>query len=169
MEIDHSKLPRRITPQYIALLILCAVVVAVLFVVFSLLDRSAWSAQVGLELTYVTLAVSTVALITLCIFPIRSRIDPTGLIYGFVDDRTPAKRRLALRNLALMYSVLAALLAYVTSLFVPECALDKACIDFSEPSIFLLVSKALLPLMLIVVFGKMAGNGIAFAIAWMRG
>src|SRR5262245_19513060 len=115
MEIDHSKLPRRITPQYIALLVLCAAVVAVLFVVFCLLDRSARPTQFGLEMTYVALAVSTVALITLCIFPIRSRIDPTGLIYGFVDDRTPEKRRLALRSLALMYLVLAVLLAYLAS------------------------------------------------------
>jgi hypothetical protein len=137
-------------------------------VVFSLLEKPLWPAQFGSELTYVALAVSTVAMITLCIFPIRSRFDPTGLIYGFVDDRSPEKGRLALRNLASMYLVGAILLGYLTSLSVPECAFDKACIDFSEPSILTLVSRAVLPLAMIVVLGKMAGNGIAFVIAWLR-
>ncbi len=166
MEIDHSKLPRRVTPRFVALQALYAVVAVALFIVFRLMERSPWPA--GLEATYTVLSASAVALVALAIFPIRSWFDPTGLIYGFIDDRTAEKRRLALRSHTLMYLILGALFAYLASLFIPECALRSACINFSEAPSFTFVSRSVLPVIMIVVLGQSVGNGIAFAIAWLR-
>ena len=169
MDIDHSKLPRRVTPRFIALQVLYAAVAGVLFVVFGLLDGSTWPAGFGLEATYTVLSASAVALVALAIFPVRSWFDPTGLIYGFINDRTAENRRRALRTHALMYLIFGALFAYLASLFIPECAFRKSCIDFSETSSFILVLRSILPIIMIVLLGQSVGSGIAFSIAWLRG
>ena len=169
MQIDCSKLPRRITARFVALQVLYTAVVVVLFVAFRLSDRSGWPAEIDFEVTYVLLSTSIVALIALIVFPVRSWFDPDGVIYGSPDDQTAASRRQAQRNHGLMYLIFSVVFAYFLSLFVPECVIRKACLDFSEVSAFIFVSKSVLPLVMVLVLGQSIGSGVGFVMAWLRG
>jgi hypothetical protein len=168
MQIDHSKLQGRITARFIALQLLHAAVVVVLLVMFRLSDRSDWPAEVDFEVTYVLLSTSVVALIALIVFPMRSWFDPNGFIYGSPERHISASRRLALRKHALMYIFFSVFFAYLVSLFVPECATRRACINFSEISALTLALKSVLPVAMVLVLGQCIGASLGFAVAWLR-
>jgi hypothetical protein len=169
MQIDHSKLQRRITARFVALQVLYSAVVIVLLVAFRLSDQPGWPAEIDFEVSYVLLSTSVIALIALIVFPLRSWFDPDGVIYGSPDGQTAASRRSALRNHGLMYLFLGLVVAYLASLFVPECASRRACIDFSEVSALIFVSKSVLPLVMVLVLGQSIGSGVGFVMAWLRG
>ena len=168
MEIDHSKLQRRITARFVALQVLYATIAIVLLVAFRLSDQSGWPAEIVPEVAYALSSTLILALIALVVFPVRSWFDPDGVIYGLPDGQTSASRRLALRNYGLMYLSFSLIFAYFVSLFVPECAIRKACIDFSEVSALIFVSQSVLPLVMVVVLGQSMGSGVGFVVAWLR-
>ena len=169
MQIDHSKLQRRIPARFVVLQVLYAAVAIVLLVAFRLSDQSGWPAEMGFEVSYVLLSASIIALVALIVFPVRSWFDPDGVIYGSSDGQSAASRRLALRTHGLMYLFFSVVFAYFVSLFVPECAIRKACIDFSEVSALIFVSKSVLPLVMVLVLGQSIGSGVGFVVAWLRG
>ena len=168
MQIDHSKLPRRYNPQYVLSQIARAVIAALFLLGFYLSGHVTATTATSPEVSYVVASTAAIAVIAFIVFAMRGRFDPTGIIYDLPEGQSPRARRLTLQKYTLTYLLISVVFAYLISLFVPECAFSKACIDFSEQSPFVVVARSVAPIVILLALGQSIGNFFGYALAWLR-
>jgi hypothetical protein len=166
VQIDESKPPPFYTVGYLVSYVLTLGLSLAMFVLFAVSDAVIWPAP--REALFAGVSASIAAIIGLATFALRGHVDPRGVIYGLPDGITLAQRRSASRTYALMFLVGVAFLGWFLTLLLPPCALEHSCIDFSDSSLVLALSRSVVPFLIVIGLGRSIANLAGYSILYCR-
>ena len=166
MQTDESKPPPHYTVGYLVSYALTLGLSLAMFVLFAVSAAVIWPAP--RETLFAGISVSIAAVIGLATFALRGHVDPRGAIYGLPDGMTLALRRSTIRKHVLLFLFGVAGLGWFLTLLLPPCALEHSCIDFSDSSLVLVLSRSVVPFLIVIGLGRSIANLAGYSILYCR-
>jgi hypothetical protein len=166
MPIDQGKAPPFYTVGYLVSYGLILWLLLMLFALFAMSDAAIW--PVSREALFAGLSVSVAAIIGLAAFALRRHVDPRGEIYGLPEGMNAAQRRRTIGRYILLFLFGVVGLAWFLTLLLPPCALRHSCVDFSSASVFVLLFRSVVPVLVIIGLGRSIANVAGYSILYCR-
>ena len=77
-------------------------------------------------------------------------------------------RRSAMRKQALLFLLGVLGLGWFLTLLLPPCALKHSCIDFSDASLLIAMTRSVVPFLIIIGLGRSIANVAGYSILYFR-
>jgi hypothetical protein len=168
MATDKSRLSKFYMPAYLASYAVTVVAMLILFVALAEMDAQAWTWSISRESAFAGVSVLISAIVGVLVFAIRSRADPSGVIYGLPEGMSVEQRRRATRTYALVFLFGGFFLGWLVTLLLPPCAMRRSCIDFSAPSLLFALAESFFPFLIVVALGKSVANFVCYSASYLR-